>query len=167
MKRTNFLYLPLSLLLLAGCSSQPDMTRLAEIEASKSRLSHTQKANDKQITDAYMAMYAQWKGVPYLYGGTSFQGVDCSAFVQTIVRDATQQLLPRTTHKQSTHGIEVSYSEVRSGDLVFFKTSRTTNHVGVYLGNMQFLHASTSKGVIISRLDNPYWASVFWQFRRV
>ncbi|MFA0501936.1 NlpC/P60 family protein, partial [Vibrio sp. 10N.222.46.A1] len=54
-----------------------------------------------------------------------------------------------------------------SGDLVFFKTSMTVRHVGVYLGNNQFLHASTSKGVIISRLDNPYWASKFWHFRRL
>ncbi|MEZ9174007.1 NlpC/P60 family protein, partial [Vibrio cyclitrophicus] len=47
------------------------------------------------------------------------------------------------------------------------KTSPKVRHVGVYLGNKQFLHASTSKGVIISRLDNPYWASKFWHFRRI
>ncbi|MDW1501903.1 NlpC/P60 family protein, partial [Vibrio sp. YT-19(2023)] len=50
---------------------------------------------------------------------------------------------------------------------VFFKTRRSTYHVGIYLGNKQFMHASTSKGVIISRIDNPYWASKFWQVRRV
>ncbi|TKG10403.1 C40 family peptidase, partial [Vibrio lentus] len=75
--------------------------------------------------------------------------------------------LPRTTKDQSQQGKEIAYEQAISGDLVFFKTSPKVRHVGVYLGNKQFLHASTSKGVIISRLDNPYWASKFWHFRRI
>ncbi|WP_394250991.1 C40 family peptidase [Vibrio profundi] len=162
MKAPIILYLTFNILLLTACSHQPDFSA-PESAYRNQPTSHA----EKETTQAYLALYDKWQGVPYLYGGNSFSGIDCSAFVQVVVRDVTQQLLPRTTHQQSEHGLEVSFEQAKSGDLVFFRTSRSTNHVGVYLGNKQFLHASTSKGVIISRLDNPYWASVFWQFRRV
>ncbi|WP_299690045.1 NlpC/P60 family protein [uncultured Vibrio sp.] len=146
---------------LAACSSAPPSSELNQ--AKQQPLSRSEQLT----THAYMNVYEQWKGVPYHFGGTSFRGVDCSAFVQIAVQNATQQALPRTTKDQSKQGVEVAYSHAISGDLVFFKTSPRVRHVGVYLGNHQFLHASTSKGVIISRLDNPYWASKFWQFRRL
>ncbi|XXG13319.1 NlpC/P60 family protein [Vibrio fortis] len=143
-----------------GCSSSPDFQDSMPNNQTLSPL-------EKQTTQAYMSVYKEWQGVPYRFGGTSFNGVDCSAFVQISVLNATQQALPRTTLDQSKHGIEIAYEQAKSGDLVFFKTSPKVRHVGVYLGNKQFLHASTSKGVIISRLDNPYWASTFWHFRRI
>ena len=123
--------------------------------------------SESLITQAYLDVYDEWKGVPYRFGGESFRGIDCSAFVQVAVFNVTKQSVPRTTNEQSKEGIKISYQDAQNGDLVFFKTSPRTNHVGIYLGMNQFLHASTSKGVIISRLDNPYWASKFWQFRRV
>ncbi|MFA0112954.1 C40 family peptidase [Vibrio sp. 10N.261.46.E11] len=144
---------------------------LATLAACSSTLSQTAHKPlsklEQSTTNAYMSVYEQWKGVPYHFGGTSFRGVDCSAFVQIAVQTATQQALPRTTKDQVKKGKEIAYGQAISGDLVFFKTSMTVRHVGVYLGNNQFLHASTSKGVIISRLDNPYWASKFWHFRRL
>ncbi|ARP38246.1 C40 family peptidase [Vibrio syngnathi] len=146
---------------LVACSASPSPSQLRQ--TAQKPLSKSEQST----TNAYMRVYEQWKGVPYHFGGTSFRGVDCSAFVQIAVQKATQQALPRTTKDQSKKGQEVDYGEATSGDLVFFKTSMTVRHVGVYLGNNQFLHASTSKGVIISRLDNPYWASKFWHFRRL
>jgi len=143
-----------------GCSSSPDFDAQPAKSMSLSPV-------EKQTTRAYMSVYNEWQGVPYRFGGTSVNGVDCSAFVQIAVLNATQQALPRTTLDQSKQGIEIAYEQAKSGDLVFFKTSPKVRHVGVYLGNKQFLHASTSKGVIISRLDNPYWASTFWHFRRI
>ncbi len=116
---------------------------------------------------SFFSVYNQWQGVPYKLGGSNKRGVDCSAFVQIAYRDAWQLPLPRTTKMQSKVGENVDYENAKYGDLVFFKTSKSTKHVGVYLGNSRFMHASTSKGVIISRLDNPYWASTFWQFRRI
>lgn len=116
---------------------------------------------------SFFSVYNQWQGVPYRLGGNNKNGIDCSAFVQIAYRDAWRLPLPRTTKSQSKIGESVKYDAAKYGDLVFFKTSKTTNHVGVYLGNLRFMHASTSQGVIISRLDNPYWASKFWQFRRV
>ncbi|MDA9556657.1 NlpC/P60 family protein [Vibrio sp.] len=112
-------------------------------------------------------VYDVWKGTPYQLGGTNKRGIDCSAFVQIAYRDTSDIRLPRTTLQQVKKGKRIKYKEAKRGDLIFFLTSRTTRHVGVYLGNKEFMHASTSRGVMISRTDNPYWSSKFWQFRRV
>ncbi len=137
---------------------------LAACSASKPTVSFQQQM---QTREALLNVYHRWQGVPYRLGGTSLNGVDCSAFVQVAANKAMQIQLPRTTELQVEVGVEVDYDDMAIGDLVFFKTSLFTRHVGVYIGDKQFLHASTSKGVIISRLDNPYWADKFWQARRV
>nr|WP_231894444.1 NlpC/P60 family protein [Vibrio tritonius] len=105
--------------------------------------------------------------MPYRWGGNTQSGVDCSAFVQIAFQDAWQISLPRTTKSQSNTGKKINRKDAHYGDLVFFRINSTLEHVGVYIGNQRFMHASSSKGVIISRLDNPYWASKFWQFRRI
>ncbi|WP_295893037.1 NlpC/P60 family protein [uncultured Vibrio sp.] len=128
-----------------------------------SQLTH----QEEKTKSSFLSVYNRWEGVPYRLGGNTFQGIDCSAFVQIAYRDALSVDLPRTTLHQSKVGWSINYNDAEVGDLVFFRTSRTTRHVGVYLGDRQFLHASTSRGVIISRVDNPYWASKFWHFRRV
>jgi probable lipoprotein NlpC len=64
-------------------------------------------------------------------------------------------------------GANVDKNQLRAGDLVFFKTGRTDRHVGVYLENGTFLHASTSQGVIISKLDENYWKSAYWKAKRL
>lgn len=111
--------------------------------------------------------FSKWQGTPYKYGGNGLNGVDCSAFVKSVIYSSHQLQLPRTTEKQVLVGKKIELSEAKSGDLLFFKTTKKDKHVGIYLGYQQFMHASTSKGVIISRLNNPYWASVFWQARRI
>ncbi|OLQ95345.1 hypothetical protein BIY21_06480 [Vibrio ponticus] len=152
--------MPIVLMLgLSACSSSPSVTDSNYIKP----LSNVEQ-NQRR---AFLGFYHTWQGVPYRLGGTSLNGIDCSALVQLAYQEAAMLNLPRTTAQQSKLGYEVDYEDALVGDLFFFKTSRTTRHVGIYLGNKQFLHASTSKGVIISRVDNPYWAGVFWQIRRV
>ena len=112
-------------------------------------------------------VYHNWKGTPYRYGGSSKKGIDCSAFVQVGYSSVYQKLLPRTTLELVKKGKQVKRNKAKEGDLVFFRTGRNSRHVGIYLGNLEFLHASQSKGVIISRLDNPYWQRHFWQIRRL
>nr|WP_275722132.1 NlpC/P60 family protein [Vibrio furnissii] len=165
-KRIPFLVVCLAL---AGCSSVPPDHHASESLAAPSSQSNTMSDNSLEARKeiAFFDIYNQWQGVPYQFGGNTKRGVDCSAFVQIAYRDAWQQPLPRTTTSQSQVGNAVAYNQAKYGDLVFFKTSRSTQHVGVYLGNKLFMHASTSQGVMISRLDNPYWASKFWQFRRI
>ncbi|WP_394245068.1 NlpC/P60 family protein [Vibrio astriarenae] len=145
--KTPFLALAL---LITGCATAP----------SNDYSQHT-------LDHQYNALYQSWQGVPYVLGGNTKQGIDCSAFVQVAYSTVHGKHLPRTTSEQSQVGKKVTYSKAREGDLVFFKTGYKTRHVGIYLGGNQFLHASTSRGVIISRLDNPYWADKFWHFRSV
>ncbi len=128
----------------------------------------TQKALFKAPQNKpFEAAFRHWQGTPYRYGGTTQKGIDCSALVQNVYLEAKHKVLPRTTADQSTLGVKVDLAKAKSGDLVFFRTSAKSRHVGIYLEDSQFMHASTSKGVIISRMDNPYWKSVFWQVRRI
>ncbi|MEF1282494.1 NlpC/P60 family protein [Vibrio sp. M250220] len=148
--------------LLTACSSSPQQESQP---ASATYLAPN--ASQLAIRESLIKVYDQWEGVPYRLGGSSLNGVDCSAFVQTAFQQAMGIQLPRTTLDQVKVGTEIAYSQATIGDLVFFKTAPNTRHVGVYIGGKQFMHASTSKGVVISRLDNPYWASKYWHFRRV
>ncbi|ABM02799.1 NLP/P60 protein [Psychromonas ingrahamii 37] len=108
-----------------------------------------------------------WEGTPYRFGGTNKQGIDCSALIQKIYLSSFNLKLPRTTKRQSRQGYLINKSKLQVGDLVFFKTSLTDNHVGIFIGNGLFLHASSSQGVMISVLNNSYWRSKYWQSRRI
>lgn len=111
----------------------------------------------------------EWDGAPYVLGGTSRNGVDCSGFVQTTFMDRFNIALPRTTTAQAKYGREVDLDNIQTGDLVFFKTGRGPNgyHVGIYVKDNKFLHASTKGGVIYSSMNNPYWKDAYWQTRRI
>ncbi|OTA20707.1 lipoprotein [Xenorhabdus beddingii] len=111
----------------------------------------------------------KWYRTPYRYGGMDRQGVDCSGFVYRTFYDRFNILLPRTTSGQTQLGTRINKNDLMPGDLVFFKTGSGESglHVGIYDTNNEFIHASTSKGVIRSSLDNVYWRRVFWQARRI
>ena len=160
--RDVYLYLSTMLLgiVLSGCASEPQEIPLVTPQNQAHQLN---ERHEQTLFDVYQ----QWEGVPYRWGGNTQSGVDCSAFVQIAFQDAWQISLPRTTKNQSNTGKKINRKDAHYGDLVFFRINSTLEHVGVYIGNQRFMHASSSKGVIISRLDNPYWASKFWQFRRI
>ncbi|PSV62994.1 hypothetical protein C9J48_05730 [Photobacterium profundum] len=160
------IFIGMMLNMIVGCSSSE--TTKADISTSELdsvMAKHTAKvdANDIDFTNVYDV----WKGTPYRLGGNSKRGIDCSAFVQVGYSSVYEKMLPRTTSEQVKLGHYVAVANAKEGDLVFFKTGYTTRHVGIYLGDSEFLHASTSRGVMISRLDNPYWSRKFWQIRRI
>lgn len=107
-----------------------------------------------------------WIGIPYRWGGTSRRGIDCSAFVQQYVRATLGIELPRTTAGQRYEGVSIAKDELIPGDLVFFRR-RGIRHVGVYLGDGEFIHASSSRGVTISELASSYWTRHYWMSRRI
>ena len=110
--------------------------------------------------------YSEWEGVEYKLGGDSKNGIDCSGFTQKAFKEKFNMSMPRTTTMQSQVGKEIDKSELKSGDLVFFKTG-DIGHVGIYLENGMFIHASTKTGVTISELDNSYFSKSYWKAQRV
>ncbi|ANI90599.1 hypothetical protein A9P82_03910 [Arachidicoccus ginsenosidimutans] len=103
-----------------------------------------------------------WYGIPYLYGGNSKDGIDCSAFAKMLLKDIYDEQVPRTSEEQYEHSKRIAKNDLREGDLVFFHTSRGARitHVGVYLQNNKFVHASSS-GVMISDLNDDYWQKTY------
>ena len=128
---------------------------------------HHATRSQSQVTNALYAQHKTWHGTPYRLGGLSRKGIDCSGFVYLTFKQRFGITLPRTTKEQAKQGDKISLRKLKSGDLVFFKTGWRTRHVGIYIGNGKFLHASTSKGVIISKLDNVYWKKKYWRSRRI
>nr|WP_233134397.1 NlpC/P60 family protein [Rubrivirga sp. SAORIC476] len=107
-----------------------------------------------------------WIGIPYRWGGTTRRGIDCSAFVRQFVDQNLGIALPRTTASQRYEGVHIDRSELQAGDLVFFRR-RGVRHVGVYLSDGEFIHASSSRGVTISNLSSSYWDRHYWMSRRI
>jgi len=153
-------YTPIVLILtgvvLSGCSSTLKQSSAPNVSMQA----------QSPVSQALLDQYKSWAGTPYRLGGNNRSGIDCSAFTQITFRDQFGLDIPRTTRDQLGSGSNISKSQLKAGDLVFFQTGYKQRHVGVYVQEGQFLHASTSKGVIISRLDNPYWSKHYWTARR-
>ncbi|PIV88934.1 MAG: peptidase C40 [Hydrogenophilales bacterium CG17_big_fil_post_rev_8_21_14_2_50_63_12] len=110
-------------------------------------------------------------GTPYKFGGNNpKKGLDCSGFVKHVYKESADISLPRSAKDMSHEGYAVTKAELEPGDLVFFNTRKRANsHVGIYAGNGEFVHASSShtKQVTVSRIDQKYWATRFNGARRV
>lgn len=122
---------------------------------------------EKEIKSSLDLAFKDWKGVPYVLGGTGYNGVDCSSFMQIVFADYFEIELPRNTREQMKEGSSVKKNKIRLGDIIFFKTGRDSYHVGVMINNEQFLHASTSSGVMISGIQERYWANAYLTTRRI
>ncbi len=109
----------------------------------------------------------EWYGTRYRYGGTTKSGIDCSAFVQAVYLSAFALSLPRTARDQYRNSRIISATEMKTGDLVFFNTTGGISHVGIYLQNNKFIHASTSQGVTISDMFDPYYLRRFVGIGRI
>jgi lipoprotein Spr len=103
----------------------------------------------------------EWYGTRYQLGGTTKNGIDCSAFVQTIFISTFGITLPRTAREQYKYVKLISSTRLKEGDLLFFNTMGGVSHVGIYLQNNKFVHASVSGGVTISDMFDPYYVRHF------
>ena len=153
--------------MVAGCatSHQP------AIESPTKRVqTPISSSAESSASDVYLRLREEigdWAGTPHVLGGNTIRGVDCSAFVQQVYSSVFNLQLPRTTREQVRVGTQVSRHGLRPGDLIFFKPPTRTRHVGIYLEDGQFAHASSSQGVMISELDERYWDRAYWTSRRL
>ena len=111
--------------------------------------------------------YQLWRGTPYRLGGITTRGIDCSGFVLITFKALLNLRLPRTVEEQASFGQAINPADLHSGDLVFFRTGVAMRHVGIYLEQGRFMHASTRRGVMVSALADNYWRQRFWQARRI
>jgi cell wall-associated NlpC family hydrolase len=118
--------------------------------------------------EALMETIVDWLGTPYKFGGTSRKAVDCSAWIKNVFYQVDSIILPRTAREQVLIGRKVSRDKLEFGDLVFFHTysRKFASHVGIYLGDDLFAHASSAVGVTISSLNSTFYAKRFIGGRR-
>jgi len=115
-----------------------------------------------------MREISKYMGVSYVRGGASADGMDCSGYTMIVYKNSIGKQLPRTSEGQAKLGKPVELSELKFGDLIFFNTTgESTSHVGIYLGDDLFAHASVSLGVTISSLQSSYYASRYECARRI
>lgn len=131
-------------------------------------------SNTNKDDDYNMPLYAevsQWLGVPYRSAGLSRRGLDCSGFTYLMYQKVYRKNIPRSTSDLSkTKMKQVSKKQLQTGDLVFFATGRNRNkisHVGIYLKDGYFIHASTSRGVMVSHLDEDYYRKAWKKGGRI
>lgn len=160
------LFLSSVVLALVGCSSNVNASLSTKAATPTQIAKQQQLQTQSKNSDAskVLSAYRQWAGTRYRLGGSSRAGIDCSAFVKATMSSAFNIHLPRSTSEQKHVGRSISKSDLRPGDLVFF---RKNHHVGVYIGGGKFVHASSSRGVITSSLSENYWARTYTQSRRV
>lgn len=169
LKKSSTALLVLASAVLTACSSGSDTSaRPAKPSKILSR-SHTHLVNPIETVERLDQQQQAWKGTRYRLGGNSKRGIDCSGFTQITFKELFGISLPRMTIEQAKVGKKVAKSDLKAGDLVFFNTGRGPNgkHVGIYMENGRFLHASTKGGVIYSDMNSPYWSKTFWQGRRL
>lgn len=153
----NLLFSVFTILILASCGSAK----------------RTYKTPSSSKADRVVSQAQAFAGTPYKWGGTTRKGMDCSGLIYTAFTKENI-VLPRVSREMATRGKPVKKSAIKKGDLVFFKTnksSRKINHVGLVTtvkeGRIYFIHATTSRGVLTSSLEEKYWKNAYSQARRV
>jgi len=178
MKRLAILAFAMSVMaaLLTGCHTSKKVTTTdtpgspnSEVVAVDSygylsrRLGINIGKHDKENLELF-TVAEKWLGVPYRYGGNTKKGCDCSGFVSQVYKAVYGKSLERNSAAiRDKNCSKIRRSQLRTGDLVFFKTgsSRKINHVGIYLKDDKFIHASSSKGVIVSSLEEKYYIRTY------
>ena len=164
-------------------NAEPKTAVVSNYELMPSNLSEVEKSNWLQLKYSIKMDIAvesivnipllqkidEWWGTPYSLGGSTKNGVDCSYFTLDVMKNIYNVSLKRTAAEQYEQSTKIEWNELKEGDLIFFKADgrRNISHVGIYLANNKFAHASTSQGVTISDLADPYWQRRLYSLGRV
>lgn len=164
----NILLLLLLIIFATSCKSTRNATKISTRKPAKTEV----KKPVSKAANSIVEYAKRFKGTKYKYGGTTRKGMDCSGLIYTSF-GAHDIAMPRTTAELSKTGNWVDLKKVQEGDLVFFatkKNSRKVNHVGIVTDvngkDVSFIHASSSKGVMISKISQRYWYLAYVQARR-
>lgn len=126
-------------------------------ELQETALSGTTQQPETKLSNLFTNL-KQYLGIRYRFGGQSPEGFDCSGFVRFMFNKELDIKLPRSSNEMASVGARIDRSELRPGDLVFFKNSRNRiNHVGIFIGNDTFIHSSLSKGITCDTLNASYY----------
>lgn len=146
-------------------------------ESANQKKNHRQKHDNSNYEPAIASAFEEklferikaHLGVPYRWGGTSKEGMDCSGFVSTVYNEALNHQLPHRARKMYDLGKWIERDELDFGDLVFFENIENAgiSHVGIYIGNDRFAHASTTRGVTVSNLEEKYYRQRYVGAKRV
>lgn len=143
---------------------------IEEIINVKKKKKH-KKEKDISVRDIIVEEAHSWIGTPYKYGGMNKgTGTDCSGMIMVIFEKVAEIKLPRNSAKQAEYCNYIKEKEILPGDLVFFATGqdkRKVSHVGIMIDREKFIHASSSKGVTISRMATPYFQRTFIKYGRI
>lgn len=163
---------------LVACKHQQSVTKTADSTSEKTeKPSHSIKKQysvklgvpESDIKNEKLYRFInEWYGVPYKYGGKDKAGIDCSGLASTLYLNVYKKTISSNTKALVGEVKKISESDLKEGDLVFFNTNgKSISHVGVYLQNNKFVHASTKKGVMISDMTEPYFKKTYVSFGRV
>lgn len=146
-----------------AASTSTNTSTSASAKTNSSSKANTQvasRSSNTTLSGSVLSKAAQYLHTPYVWGGTSPRGFDCSGFVQYVYRQYGYSL-PRTADAQAAAGRSVARKDLKPGDLVYFASGGSINHIGIYVGNGKFIHSSSprSGGVIYSSLSEDYYAA--------
>ena len=151
----------------ADSSKSPLFFRGGVSTGIKPSVEALQESTGSTLASKIIKTAKKYIGVPYKWGGTTPKGFDCSGYVQYVFNKHGIEL-PRTSREQYYTGYKVSKSNLQPGDLVFFNTSgKGVSHVGIYIGDGDFIHSASSKGIVIADLFGNNWSSYYLGARRV
>jgi len=154
-----------------GCQSYPrySNTTVYEKPTSPERDENREPTQHTEIDQALMVrIIDDYLGTPYKKGGATINGIDCSNLVRNVFYELDGRSLPPDARRMYRTGTPVERDELKFGDLVFFSFgTRGVSHVGIYVGNGKFAHASEARGVIISSLDESSYAEFYRGARRL
>ncbi len=145
--------------LAAGCTPGVRFTSKEGNSNNRKAYKETLKNESRKITLVRQTVIKEaerWLGTPYCWGGESHSCTDCSGFTQNVYKTAGVDL-PRTARQQYGYVKKITDGEIREGDLIFFKSGKNINHVGIYSGGGMFIHASSSAGVTKTHLTDGYF----------
>ncbi|MFQ5453900.1 MAG: C40 family peptidase [Candidatus Zixiibacteriota bacterium] len=156
----------LILIIVLGCKPYPRYRAGSEESLPEIEQNETGYTTNDYIR--FGTILQKYLGKPYKGKSKYEQGLDCSHFTMSVFKKFNRITIPRTAAEQYKFGREIHFKYLQYGDLVFFKTmGKKISHVGIFIGDNNFIHASTSNGVIISSLSEKYWAKKYSGARRV